>query len=286
MENNIFDIREKRLIYFLQKIKKALNLSEKQFLDYLQVSEDEYNKLLSNSSQFPVDKLLGFAEKVGVDLKSIVSESVDIEILAKRFSGDKSSISSKLLDNDNSNRVHLKSIKTILDFLSMISASKHESMLKKYQLCESSLGLDVNVKWNFLDELYKDIGQALGPNEVIEIGKLSFLRAIEKIEVPHIDRDSFSKKDILLYVVNGILKKYDHLWSNQIIKLTENICILRSKIVESNNKYDNFGSKQICHHKIGFALGALDYFSFTYDRWEILRCVHDGDESCDVALHF
>ncbi len=283
---------DREIIQFLNRSRIILNLEDKHLGELLQVKTRDVRHVLSGKRSVTIHNLLHALNHFHVSLEAILEDRVDYKVLEAQFKQNGTGESGEFNEYYTKNGHNKK--RSVINILNYIE--KHGSIedkfliLRDFQMKLSDFdNPDETINNRFivelLDRLFKR-GYSL--KEIMAMGEFSY-ECNKDGELGQSLNRLRSPKELLAYMFEVSVKKYDTNYQYKINKLTDELCeveLHQNPDVLDAMKVDKLGSPLVSLMKSGVIKTLPSFLGMDDFDVKIGKSIHAGDEHCSYLIQY
>lgn len=281
--------KDPRLWKVLDRIKKVLELDEKDFAEFLQLRPNQYEKARSQNREVSARSIIALSKQINLGYDQIMTGSIDFRTLSKHFKGEKGVLPKKYSVAAFSKR---RTSIYMMDFVEKhYGWEERLAILNRFQMNETLLSNpDEHINLRFPMDICDYLMQyKMAHDELIEIGMNSSKSGLSPIVAGKLKEAKWVGEvyEQMCYEILG--KYYEQNYNYRLSNLNRDGCIFVGQpnpMAAELLRLKHVGNPAICLVRQGVIAAMPQLGGRPLSEVRKISCVHEGDAECRFEVRF
>ena len=277
-----------RIRSILLDVHSALCISEKDWLEVLELKQRDYRNILSGRKDLPTLNLYCLTERLNLSPEAFQTGRIDYRAIQAHWKGYTDYLSPRYTVGAFSKR---HTVLNTLNFLEVTRGREWRQLVNRTFQTNEVLWekIDQPINILFLTDMWGFLAkQGFSATDFLAIGRNSF----STHQNTHIGKTMGERKnckDIFEFTFNSFMPQFEQNCFYKIIKLSHDICIIdgwTSTHLSDALKVKHAGNTYSCMVKTGVISSITCFIKRPHARVTETQCVHRGDDKCRFEVEF
>lgn len=273
----------------LESVRRSLGTDVCEYAGVLDVSEDEYNRILQGRGKLSAHSALKLSARANVSFEKLLQGDIDLKVLTQIGQGNLQAMPDRYTKMAKSRK---RTSINILEFLERFHGrAARDRVLRNFQVSEGVFeSPDEWINVLFLSDMCEYLGRSgYSPEQLYCMGSYSVVTNFDSELGRQYRRLAANAQDVYRRFEEALIRFYDENFWYRLVKSTPHFCLIEAEPnsdVEDELKLRKIGNPAYCVTKAGAFASFTGYLGLPFAKVKEISCIHRGDRACRYLINY